>query len=335
MLDLQRIPMSRVRRGYELTPHQANDLIQALCPHAVFPLGLWQRTYEHFWKDYARSASMRYKMECPLLPEVMLEPGKYFYADLCAQNVMTFFSKISLHIYPKILKKGLEYILAETFDTFDTVYPEDRVFLFSTLEKMEQRGSDYDIYDVENSNDEVLCLPASSYHFILHIFFDTMLVDRVAAVLHLRDFPLLHEQKGLTHAFVKYVLNPVLQEIPIKSEEVAKPVEQIAEIQPQKPQEQASAPCSTGSKKDSERIKATQRACEEIADELHNEKQLFEDNKGNWKQLLIFDNGKTNWKTFLRTVETRLGFKPHHDAAREVWKKVPENLKHNGRMREQ
>ena len=159
MLDLQRIPMSRVRRGYELAQHQANDIIQALCPHAVFPLGLWQQAYEHFWKDYARAASMRYKVECPLLPEIMLEPGKYFHTDLCAHDVMTFFSKLSLHIDPKMLKKGLEYILAETFDTFDAVYTEDRVFLFSTLEKIEQRGPDYDIYDVKNSNAEMLCLP--------------------------------------------------------------------------------------------------------------------------------------------------------------------------------
>jgi len=327
--------MSRVRRGYELAQHQANDLIQALCPHAVFPLGLWQRAYEHFWKDHARSASMRHKVECPLLPEVMLEPGEYFHTDLCAHDVMTFFSKLSLHIDPKMLKKGLEYILAETFDTFDAVYTEDRVFLFSTLEKIEQRGPDYDIYDVENIDDEVLCLPALSYHFISHIFFDTMLVDRVAAVLHLRDFPLLHEQKGLTHAFVKSVLNPVHQETPLKSEEVAPSIEQAAEVQPQEPQGQTTTLGSTGSKKDSERIKATRHACEEVAVDLHNEKQLFECNKSNWKQNLIFDNGKTNWKTFLRTVETRLGFKPHHDAAREAWKHVPDNLKHNGRMREQ
>ena len=327
--------MSRVRWGYELALHQANDLIQALWPHAVFPLGLWQRAYEHFWKDYARAEAMRQRVDCPVLPDIVLEPAKVFHADLCALDVMTFFRNLSLDIETKILTKGLEFILAETFDTFDAVYLKDRAFLFSTLERIEQRGPDYDIYGVENCNDGVLCLPASSYHFISHIFFDTMLVNRVAAVLHLRDLPLLHEQKGLTHAFVKSVLNPVQQNVSIGSEEVAPPIEQAAEARPHKPQEQASAPCSTGSKKDRVRIKATRRACEEVAEELYKEKQLFEGNKSNWKQLLIFDNGKTNWKTFLRTVETRLGSKPHHDAAREVWKHVPDNLKHNGRMREQ
>lgn len=230
--------MSRVRRAYELTLYQADDLIQVLCPHAVFPLGLWQRAYEHFWKDYARAAAMRQRAECLSLPDVVLEPGKRFFTDLCGFEVMAFFRKLSLLINSKITKMGLEYILFETFGTFGDVYTEDRDFLFSTLQKLEQREPDYYMFDVENMNDEILFLPASSYHFISHIFFDTMLVDRVAVVLHLRDFPLLHEVKGLTHAFVKSVLNPVQQEAPIQIEVIAEPIEQIADVQPQEPQSQ-------------------------------------------------------------------------------------------------
>ena len=231
MLDLQRIPMSRVLRAYELTLYQADDLIQALCPHAVFPLGLWQRAYEHFWKDYARTAAMQQRAECLILPDVEMEPGKRFFTDLCGFDVMAFFRKLSLLINSKITKMGLEYILFETYGTFDNVYPEDRDFLFSTLQKLEQRGPDYHMYDVENLDDEILFLPASSYHFISHIFFDTIMVDRVAVVLQLRDFPLIHEVKGLTHAFVKSVLNSEQQEAPIQIAVIAEPVVQIAESQ--------------------------------------------------------------------------------------------------------
>lgn len=238
MLDLQRIPMSRVLRAYELTLYQADDLIQALCPHAVFPLGLWQRAYEHFWKDYARTASMRQRAECLILPDVEMEPGKRFFTDLCGFDVMAFFRKLSLLINSKITKMGLEYILSETYGTFDYVYPEDRDFLFSTLQKLEQRGPDYYMYDVENLDDEILFLPASSYHFISHIFFDTIMVDRVAVVLQLRDFTLIHEVKGLTHAFVKSVLNSAPQEAPIQVAVIEEPVMQIADVQSQEPQSQ-------------------------------------------------------------------------------------------------
>lgn len=170
MLDLQKIPMSRVRWAYDLTRYQADDLIQVLCPHAVFPLGLWQRAYERFWKDYARAAAMRQRAECLILPDVEMEPGKRFFTDLCGFDVMAFFRKLSLLINSKITKMGLEYILSEPFGTFDNVYPKDRDFLFSTLQKLEQRGPDYYMFDVENLDDEILFLPASSYHFISHIF---------------------------------------------------------------------------------------------------------------------------------------------------------------------
>ena len=79
----------------------------------------------------------------------------------------------------------------------------------------------------------------------------------------------------------------------------------------------------------------TRQVCEGIIKELLQGKELFETNKESWKQRLIFDNGKTNWKSFMGAVETRLGLKPHHDTAREEWGKVPDDFKHNGRMREQ
>ena len=322
MLDLQRIPLSRVRWAYGLNPHQASALIQALYPHAVFPLELWNSAYECFWKDFAQAEAIKNKSVCPVLPDILPEQGKAFHADLCALDVMTFFRKLSGHIGSGALRKGLEYILDEVFDSIDAPYSEERASLFSTLQKIEQRGHGDNIFDVEHSDDEMLCLPASGYHFISHIFFDTILVDRVAVVLHLRDIPLLREVKGLTHAFVKSVLNSLSEETPDTTTYTP-------------PQEQAPMPRSTGSKKDSERIKATRRVCEEVVEELYSEKQVFEGNKSNWKQCLLFDNGKTNWKTFLGAVATRLGSKPHHDAAREVWKQVPDIFKHNGRMREQ
>lgn len=234
MIDLQKTPMSRVRLAYELAPHQADDLVQALCPDAVFPLELWHRAYERFWKDYDRAAAKRYGMECPILPDVALTPGKRFFTDLCGLDVMDFFRKLSRCIESKILKIGLDYILSETFDNFDSVYPEERNFLFTTLRKLEQRGPNYDIFDIENIDDGMLFLPASSYHFISCIFFDTMLVDRSAVILQLRDFPLRHEMKGFTRAFVDSVLSSPPQKVPTAIEEVTSPVGKTAEVRPPK-----------------------------------------------------------------------------------------------------
>ena len=230
--------MSRVRRAYELTPHQADALVQSLCPHAVFPLELWHRAYEHFWRDFVQTQAQLHKTTCLIFPQITLEVGKFFHWDLCGFDVSLFFNKLSRLIDSSILKKGLEYILAETFTTFDDIFPDERAFLFDTLHKIALRGENYDMFALENLNDEVIFIPASSYHFISRIFFETMLVDRVAAILELRDFPLLHEEKGLTRVFVDTILNTSQQKSPNISDEITPLVKQAAEARPPEPQEQ-------------------------------------------------------------------------------------------------
>lgn len=92
---------------------------------------------------------------------------------------------------------------------------------------------------------------------------------------------------------------------------------------------------STGSRKDIARITATRKACEEVTEELHQEKSAFESNKNNWKPGLLDDTGRTTKKIFMETAQNRLSEKLHRDTAVEAWRNVPTELKHRGRVREQ
>ena len=77
---------------------------------------------------------------------------------------------------------------------------------------------------------------------------------------------------------------------------------------------------STGSRKDEGRIAATRQACEAIRQEISQGKCLF-------------SNGKINRKTFFSLVQERLGKTPiHQETVLVEWRKVPDNLKHNGRV---
>lgn len=154
---------------------------------------------------------------------------------------------------------------------------------------------------------------------------DTILVDTVSAIrsLYLLNIPFKKEVKGITHALVDSVIKA------LKEEAAA------AAASTSQPQAQPQAPPSTGSRKDTERIQATGQICEELLEELFQERKAFESDKCTWKpNLLNHVNGKTNWKIFFKVVATRLGDKPHRDAAREVWKKVPAKYIHFGRMPE-
>ena len=326
MLDQEKISMGRVRQAYGLNENEVEKAIGTLWPGDVFPLELWRKAYERFWRGFADSNQAVYGVESPPLPEVDTTQ-KYFHPHLCALDVMTFFRKLSLNIKAGTLREGLKYILEETYENIDAVFPEEREFLFNTLTRLETVDI-YDQYspDSELFDEKILSLPASSYHFISSIFSDTVLVNKVAVVRFFRNYPLKQKVKGLTRAFVKSALDSL-------AEEAASAI--IPTPQPEVQVTAPPAPPSTGSKKDIERINATRQVCEEIIEELFQEKQMFESDRNNWKQSLLFDNGKSNWKTFRHAVETRLGQSLHIEAARAEWKKVPDSLIHRGRVREQ
>ncbi len=315
--------MGRVRQAYGLSANEVESVIQALWPHAVFPVELWRMAHEQYWRGFADSNQAVYRIESPALPEVDTAK-QFFHVHLCALDVMEFFRKLSLNIQSGPLQQGLQYILDESYEESATLFQEEREFLFKTLlrletvDPIEQYSPSSELFE-----EKILSLPPSSYHFISHIFADTVLVDAVAVIRLLRNYPLRQEVKGITHAFVAFVLKTFPEELPGAPFSVDQAYVQVP------------ASLSTGSRKDHERIQATRQACEEVVKELYREKQVLENNRVKWEQCLLFDNGKTNWKTFIGAVGKRLDLKPHHDTAREAWKMVPESLKHNGRMREQ
>ena len=95
----------------------------------------------------------------------------------------------------------MDVILEESFEDTASVFPKEREFLFSGLERLktedifEQYSPDSPLFEKP-----IFSMPASSYHFIAHIFTDTIMVDRDAAIRQLRHYPLRREVKGITRA---------------------------------------------------------------------------------------------------------------------------------------
>ena len=69
MLDQQKISMGKVRRAYGLNDHDTENLMKALWPHALFPLELWQKIYEKFWRGFADRNETLYRIKAPVFPE--------------------------------------------------------------------------------------------------------------------------------------------------------------------------------------------------------------------------------------------------------------------------
>ena len=124
--------MGRVRQAYGLSVNEVESVIQALWPHAVFPVELWHRTHEKYWRGFADSNQAVYRIESPALPEVDTAK-QFFHVHLCALDVMAFFRKLSLNIHADPLQQGLQDILEESYEESATIIREEREFLFKTL----------------------------------------------------------------------------------------------------------------------------------------------------------------------------------------------------------
>lgn len=275
MLDQQKISMGRVRQAYGLNNNEVESVIQALWPQSVFPVELWRRTHEAYWQAFADSNQSVYGIESPALPEVDTTKN-FFHTYLCSVDIMTFFRKLSLNIKSNILREGLKYILEECYENIDTIFPEEREFLFNTLSRLENVGI-FDQYSPESElfEEKILSLPASSYHFISYIFYDTVLVDKVAVIRHLRNYPLVREVKGITRALVESILNSYPEEISTEAEIIVSPAEQKAEAAFQNPQRAIPVRRSLWEGKTKEAIRANMRK-EEHADEVIARVLLYE-----------------------------------------------------------
>ena len=233
MLDSKKISLGRVRQAYGLNGNEVEKTIQVLWPDAVFPVELWSKVHEAYWRAFADSNQDVYKIESPALPKVD-KTQKFFYTHLCSVDVMTFFRKLSLNVQASTLQQGLRNILEETYEDIDAIYPEERTFLFSTLSRLEKVDI-YDQYspDSELFEEKILSIPISSHHFISHIFPETVIVDKIAAIHYwsvIRGYPLCKEVKGITHALVRSVIKTAAQTTPSVSETIPEPPNTLPEI---------------------------------------------------------------------------------------------------------
>lgn len=224
MTDRQNITIGRVRQAYGLTAREGEMLVQALWPDAVQPLELWRGVYETCWQAFVASCHAVYGTQLPEFPSAP-EPDTGLQTYLLGFDVMEFFKTISTVVPLNSLRYGLDVILEESFEDTASVFPKEREFLFSGLERLktedifEQYSPDSPLFEKP-----IFSMPASSYHFIAHIFADTIMVDRDAAIRHLRHCPLRREVKGITRALVESLLRAAPPESSVADKAAAVPL---------------------------------------------------------------------------------------------------------------
>ena len=224
MTDRQNITIGRVRQAYGLTARGGEMLVQAFWPDAVQPLELWRGVYETCWQAFIASRHAVYGTQLPEFPSAP-EPDTGLQTYLLGFDVMEFFRTISTVVPLNSLRYGLDVILEESFEDTASVFPKEREVLFNCLDRLntekifEQYSPDSPLFEKP-----IFSMPASSYHFIAHIFADTIMVDRDAAIRHLRHYPLRREVKGITRALVESLLRAAPPESSVADKAAAVPL---------------------------------------------------------------------------------------------------------------
>lgn len=290
--------MGRVRQAYGLNSNEVESVIQALWPDNVFPTELWHRAYDTYWRAFVDANQAVYNIETPALPDVDTTQ-KFFHTHLCSADIMTFFRKLSLNIKAETLQEGLKYILEETYEDMNAIYPEEREFLFNTLSRLEAVDV-FDQYSPDSAlfEEKILGIPVSSYHFIGYIFYDTILVDKIAVIRHLSNYPLRQEVKGITHTLKDSILNASAIKATTEPETTSPPTEQVTEPSSDAPQNIISVSRSLWEGKSRESIVASMRAAG-IDDEIIIAHVIFFKRKINGKRAVGALLGTPNRSDYL------------------------------------
>ena len=224
MTDRQNITIGRVRQAYGLSARQGEMLIQALWSGSVLPLELWRGTYETCWQAFVASRHAVYGTQLPEFPSAP-EPDAGIQTYLLGFDVMEFFRTISTLVPANSLRYGLNVILEESCEDTASVFPKEREFLFNSLDRLntenifEQYSPDSPLFEKP-----IFSITASRYHFIAHIFADTIMVNRDAAIRQLRHYPLRREVKGITRALVESLLRAAPPESSVADKAAAVPL---------------------------------------------------------------------------------------------------------------
>ena len=311
MLNPKLTTIGKLKLVYKLSQIDVDGLYKELLPDNVYPLVLWETAYNEHWLWSLKSNAQCYGFDIPQFPYIDPLPEKYFTYGIHSHHINNLFDELIKKSKIDELERGLDYIIECTYGDDCFQFEEEKKSLFKSL-----RDEEIQIENRQRTSGPLVIhfMESTNYGFISNLLFDSIAVDKRLSIKFFSDYKPLKEVKGITFDLVESIIKSSKHETP---------------------QTQTKAPSSTGSRKDIDRIKATRQVCEELAIELLEEKQTFESDKNTWKPSLLRSNGKTNWEIFTTEAMTRLGDKPHRVAAREVWEKIPVNLKHNGRMPEQ
>ena len=220
MLDPKKIPLARVKEAFKLNNNDVDGLIAQIWPENVSAWELWEKAYHKFWRGAASNLQF-FNIKNPPYPEIA---GRWAdHLNAWSDKMYGFVTELGFALPVSSLRRGLDYVLEETYSDSSNVFTAERETLYTKLAEAENdfNWHEFDLINKEKLdamlNDKAFSLPHGSYHFISQVINDSMVVDKLAAVRYLLlcEYPFDHEVKGLTWSYIERVRAALAAEFPI------------------------------------------------------------------------------------------------------------------------
>lgn len=220
MLDSKKIPLARVKEAFKLNSNDVDGLIAQIWPENVFAWELWGKAYHKFWRDASGNLDF-FNIKSPPYPEIA---GRWAdHLNAWSDKMYGFFTELGFALPVSSLRRGLDYILEETYSDSSSVFVAERETLYTKLTEAENGFNWNQFYPIDREkldamlNDKAFSLPHNSYSFISQVFNDSMVVDKLSAIRYLLlcEYPFDHEVKGFTWSYIERVKAALAAEFPI------------------------------------------------------------------------------------------------------------------------
>ena len=225
MLSQEHIPIGKVKQAFGLTAQDVQTLLHTLQPKEILPAALWQKAYSSFWRGKISTYRTLYKLDTPPYPERLqflsfpeiradpADPDRHYYFEKSCECMVVLFIEISSVLLSDKVKAGLDYIMEETYEEYDDIFVQERKALFEKL-TMEDKEFAIRFATCANAKDFIITIDdkrhavsLSYFSFLSQIFYDTIVVDKIASIRYLLKcgYYLQREVKGISRALVERI----------------------------------------------------------------------------------------------------------------------------------
>jgi hypothetical protein len=211
MLSQEHTTIGKLKQAYGLNEQDVERLLSALPAEAILPYELWHKAFTKFWSGPADASISMYSVKNFSFPSIITFFSNTESIEKARERTAVLFIDLSKVISATTLKKGLDYVILETYDNYNEYlyFSTDIEILFTKLYEEEKsvKAPFIPYITIKEFHSLVYAkcdVRLDKYAFISQLFYDAIVVNKEYAKRHIDDcgYSMQKKIKGLYDVIV-------------------------------------------------------------------------------------------------------------------------------------